>query len=216
VSGWRVTLGAVIGAVTVAGILPGCGGTEQNAGEPHANFPVAVSGSFPTRQRLAQTTSFTVNVKNTGSEAIPNVAVTVTNPKYGSAAQAFGTLLARPKAGEPILASRSRPIWIIDKAPGPCEYSCRNRGPGGAATAYSNTWALGRLAPGKTATFRWLVTAIHPGDYTVVYAVAAGLNGHAKAVTRSGATAGGTYKVRIKSAPRRTYVTSDGTVVHTR
>lgn len=215
-SGWRVTPGAVIGAVTVAALLSACGGTEQNATEPHGNFPVAVSGSFPTRQRLAQTASFTVNVKNTGTEAIPNVAVTVTNPKYGSSAQAFGTLLPRPRAGRPLLASRSRPIWIIDKAPGPCRYSCRNRGPGGAATAYSNTWALGRLAPGRTATFRWLVTAIHAGDYTVVYAVAAGLNGSAKAVTRSGAAAGGAYRVRIMSAPRRTYVTSDGTVLHSR
>jgi hypothetical protein len=216
VSGWRVTLGAVFGAVTVAGLLSACGGAEQNAGEPNASFPVAVRSSFPARQQLAQTTSFTVRVSNTGSAAIPNVAVTVTSPRYGSAAQAFGKLLAAPAAGQPILASRSRPVWIIDRAPGPCGYSCRHRGPGGAATAYNNTWALGRLRPGQTATFRWRVTAVLAGRYTVAYQVSAGLNGSAKAVVRGGAPARGHYHVRITSKPSPSYVESDGTVVHRR
>jgi hypothetical protein len=213
-SGWRVTLGAMLGAFTAAGLVSACGATEQNAAEPNAAFPVEVSSSFPTNQRLAQTTSFTVRVKNTGSGVIPDVAVTVTNPRYGSAAQAFGTLLAVPAAGQPILASRSRPVWIIDRSPGPCGYSCRQRGPGGAATAYSNTWALGRLAPGRTATFRWQVTAVQPGSYVVAYEVSAGLNGSAKAVTGSGARARGGYRVRIASAAPPSYVEPNGTVVH--
>jgi hypothetical protein len=216
VSGWRVTLGAILGAVTAAGLLSACGGTEQNAGEPTAKFHVEISTSFPVRQQLAQTTSFTVSVKNTDAAALPNVAVTVTNPRYGSAAQAFGTLLASPAAGQPILASRSRPVWIIDRSPGPCGYSCKHRGPGGAATAYSDTWALGRLAPGRTATFRWRLTAVQAGDYTVSYEVSAGLNGSAKAVVRGGAPARGRFRVRITSTPSPTYVKSDGAVVHRR
>ena len=208
-SGRRVIVAA---ALAIASLVAGCGGTEQNAGEPHAKFPVAVASSFPAAQRLAEQTSFTVRVRNVGTRTIPNVAVTVLNPRYGSAAQAFGTLIPPNGPGQPILASRSRPVWIINQAPGPCRYSCRNRGPGAAATAYSNTWALGRLAPGHTVAFRWKLTAVAAGPQTVVYEVAAGLNGFAKAVLRNGAPARGRFDVRISSVPPRSTVQSDGQV----
>jgi hypothetical protein len=198
--------------LAVASIVAGCGGTEQNAGEPHAKFPVAVASSFPASQTLAEQTSFTVRIKNVGTHAIPNVAVTVLNPKYGSAAQAFGTLIKAGSAGQPILASRSRPIWIINRAPGPCGYSCKNRGPGGAATAYTNTWALGKLAPGHTAVFRWKLTAVQPGAYTVEYEVAAGLNGYAKAVLSDKSPARGHVDVHISSAPPTVTVQGNGQV----
>ena len=200
-------------ALAVAGLVSACGGTEQNPGEPHGSFPVSVTSSFQTSQRLAQQTTFTVTVRNTGHRTIPNVAVTVTNPRYGSAAQSFGTMLAPNAAGQPILASRSRPVWIINQAPGPCGYSCKHRGPGAAATAYSDTWALGRLAPAHAATFQWKLTAVQAGAYTVEYQIAAGLNGYAKAVLSGGAPARGRYRVTISSAPPQTTVQSDGQVV---
>jgi hypothetical protein len=199
----------------IAGLVAGCGsGGTQNPGEPHANFPVQVTSSFPTHQSLAQQTNFVVSVKNTGKATIPDVAVTVTNPKYGPAAQSFGLLIPENGAGQPILASRSRPAWIIDQAPGPCGYSCKTRGPGGAATAYTDTWALGRLAPGQTAKFDWHLTAVQAGSYTVRYQVAAGLNGFAKAVTAANKPASGSYAVTIAHAPQSTYVENDGTVVY--
>jgi hypothetical protein len=201
-----------VAVLAVAGLVAGCGGTEQNAGEHHGQFPVAVSSSFPSSQRLAQQTSFMVRIKNVGKSAIPDVAVTVLNPRYGSAAQAFGTLLRGNGAGQPILASRSRPVWIINQAPGPCGYSCKSRGPGGAATAYSNTWALGKLAPGRTAVFRWKLTAVEPGAYTVEYEVAAGLNGYAKAVLSDRSPARGHFDVRISPAPPHVTVLSNGQV----
>jgi hypothetical protein len=201
-----------VAALAVAGLVSACGGTEQNAGEPHGRFPVAIRSSFPTSQRLAEQSSFTVRIRNTGHATIPNVAVTVTNPKYGSAAQAFGTLIAANGAGQPILASRSRPVWIVNQAPGPCGYSCRKRGPGAAATAYSDTWALGRLPPGHTATFRWKLTAVQPGAYTVEYQVAAGLNGYARAVLAGGKPARGRYKITISPTPPPTTVGSNGRV----
>lgn len=200
-------------AMLAAGsLVAGCGGTEQNAGEPHARFPVAISGSFPSRQRLAERTSFMVRIRNVGRRAIPDVAVTVLNPRYGAAAQAFGRLIKASGAGQPILATRSRPVWIIDQAPGPCRFSCRSRGPGGAATAYSDTWALGRLAPGRTAVFRWTLTAVQPGSYTVEYEVAAGLNGYARAVLADHSPARGRFDVRISAAPPQVTVQSDGRV----
>ena len=77
-------------------------------------------------------------------------------------------------------------------------------------TAYSNTWALGPLAPNKTATFIWRVTAVQPGLHIVAWEVAAGLNGKAKAVgTRNGHIA-----ILIRKAPAKTYVTNSGKIVH--
>jgi hypothetical protein len=201
-------------AAVAAVLLSACGSTsEQNADEPHGNFPVQVSSSFPTHQRLAQATDMVVSVKNTGRETMPDVAVTVTDPAYGDAAQSFGVLIPENAAGQPILASRSRAVWIVNQAPGPCGYSCKHLGAGGAATAYTDTWALGRLAPEKTATFKWRLTAIQSGTYKVRYQVAAGLNGYAKAVTASGRPVSGGYTVTISSAPASTYVESDGAVV---
>ncbi len=208
-SGRRVIVAA---ALAIASLVAGCGGTEQNAGEPHWRFPVSVISSFPSAQQLAERTSFTVRVENVGRRVIPNVAVTVLNPRYGSAAQAFGTLIPPSGPGQPILASRSRPVWIINRAPGACGYSCRNRGPGGAATAYSNTWALGRLAPGHSVAFRWRLTAVVAGPQTVEYQVAAGLNGYARAVFRNGAPARGRFEVLISQTPPPVTVQSDGRV----
>lgn len=186
---------------------------EDQSGEATGSFPATVHVSFPTRQHLAQPTKLVIRITNTGSRAMPNVAVTLTNPKYGSGAQALGTLLAAPAAGQPILAGRSRPVWVIDRAPGPCDYSCKQGGPGAGATAYRNTWALGRLAPGASVTFAWHVTAIQPGAYTVAYRVAAGLSGKAAA---TGTGTAGRVRVTIASKPREAYVNNAGQVVYTR
>jgi hypothetical protein len=202
----------VVAALAVASLVAGCGGSEQNAGEKRGEFPVSVSSSFPASQKLAQQTSFMVRIRNVGKKVIPDVAVTVLNPRYGSAAQAFGTLLKAGAGGQPILASRSRPVWIINQAPGPCRFSCRSRGPGGAATAYSDTWALGKLRPGHTAVFRWKLTAVQPGAYTVEYEVAAGLNGYAKAVLSNRSPARGHFDVHISAAPPQVTVQSNGKV----
>jgi hypothetical protein len=215
-SGRRIGFRALLAAALVAATVSACGGSEQNPSEPHGNFPVTVTSSFPTSQKLAQETEFVVSVKNSGHATIPNVAVTVTDPKYGDAAQSFGMLLPANGQGQPILASRSRPVWIITQAPGKCGYSCKNRGPGGAATAYTDTWALGKLKPGQTATFSWHLTAIKAGAFTVRYQVAAGLNGYAKAVTASGGQVSGQYRVKISQAPQNAYVEPNGTVTYSR
>ncbi len=217
--GWRLSLTAVIVAVGsgvgVSACGSGGGAGAQAAAEPSANFPVAVStASFPALQRLAQHTHLVIAVRNTGTRTIPDIAVTITNPAAGTAAQAFGTLIAEPSPGQPVLAGRSRPVWVVDRAPGPCQYSCRQGGPGGAATAYSNTWALGRLAPGQTARFDWAVTAVQPGSYTVHYVVAAGLSGKPKAVGAGGGPVSGDLRVTISQKPRQAYVNNNGQVVY--
>lgn len=214
-SGWRLS-----GGVLIAGlVLTACGGggPEQSAGEPSGNFPVQVqTASFPPSQTLSQHTQLVLTVRNAGTKAIPNIAVTITDPPYGTSAQAFGALLPPSGTGQPLLAGRSRPVWVIDQAPGPCGYSCKQGGPGGAVTAYSNTWALGRLAPGATATFDWHVTAVQPGRYTVDYRVAAGLAGRAQAVQSGGGPVAGSFNVRIANKPRQAYVNNQGQIVYTK
>ena len=208
-SGRRVI---VVAALAVAGGVAGCGGSGQSGAERTASYPVAVISSFPRAQQLAERTSFTLRVKNVGKRTLPDVAVTVLDPRYGTAAAAFGMLIPRNGPGQPILASRSRPVWIINQAPGPCGYSCHSRGPGAAATAYSNTWALGRLRPGQTVAFRWKLTAVAPGPHTVEYEVAGSLSGRARAVLRNGAPARGRVRVTISSAPPLVTVQADGRV----
>ena len=195
----------------------GGGGPRQDANEPNKQFPVQISTArFPVSQQLSQHSDLVIAVKNTGGATIPDINVTITNPDYGTAAQSFGQLIAAPSPGQPILASRSRAVWVLDKPPGPCGYSCSQGGPGGAATADADTWALGKLAPGQTATFDWGVTAVHPGTFTVRYEVDAGLNGRAKAVGAGNQPVSGTFHVTITSKPRQAYVNNSGQVVYTK
>ena len=194
-------------------LLAACGGgARQDANEPSGNFPVQVlSATFPSFQRLAEHTQLSLTLKNSGQKTIPNIAVTILNPVDGTAAQAF----AQDISGSPQedLASTSRPVWIVDQPPGPCEYSCKQGGPGSAVTAYSNTWALGKLQPGQTVKFAWGVTAVTAGHYKVEYQVAAGLNGKAKAVNSQGVQPTGTFSVNVTQKPQSAYVNNAGQVV---
>jgi hypothetical protein len=181
-------------------------------------FPVAVdTATFPPAQALAQHAHLVIAVRNAGSKAIPDVAVTICNvtcvypaPKgEGSSSSAFAADI-----GQPYLANPSRPLWVVDRGPGACGYSCQNGGQGAAVTAYSNTWALGRLAPGHTARFDWAVTAVQAGRHVIAWEVAAGLNGKARAVLSSGGGAPhGTFSVDVGYAPAQTYVNNNGQIV---
>lgn len=205
--------GYVAAGVATAVALTACGsGGRQDASEPNGKFPVRVTASaFPASQTLAQKTQLVISVQNTGTRTIPDVAVTIINPRYGTAVQAFGYYVDMPG-----LASHSRAAWIVDQAPGPCEYSCQTGGPGGGVTSYSNTWALGALRPGRTATFAWHLTAVQPGTYAIAYRVAAGLNGKARAVTGAGTPPAGQFTATIKSTPAQAYVNNAGKIVSSR
>ncbi len=210
-SGWRTTSCALVSGLAVLA-LAACGGAaRQDANEPAGRFPVRVTvARFPGAQRLAQRTRLVIAVRNAGAETIPDIAVTITNPRYGTAVAPFATSLDMPD-----LANHSRPVWIVERAPGPCGYSCRQGGPGGAVTATPNTWALGALKSGATARFVWGVTAVKAGTYRVRYQVAAGLNGKAKAVLADGLEPAGTFTVHITSTPPQEYVNGNGQVVTT-
>lgn len=173
----------------VALLVAGCGDTQtQDANEPKGIYSVeVVEASFPTQQRLADKTRMDITVRNAGAQPVPNVAVTVEPPPPPP---------GRPKADafasasdDQRLADPSRPIWIVDV------------GPRGGYTAYTNTWALGRLAPGASKTFTWRVTAVKPGRHTVRWTVAAGLDGNAKARLPGGAMPTGEFEVDVSGEP---------------
>lgn len=185
-------------------LVSGCGGTAQDAHEPKRSFDVQVTqASFPSSQAIARQSKLRLEVRNAGNQTVPNVAVTVNS---------FGYLSDYPN-----LAARERPVWIVDQGPGavsklPIQTESFDN-PGGDVTATSNTWAAGALAPGQARTFTWHVTPVKSGEYTVNYAVAAGLNGKAHAVISSGAAPTGHFTVHIASAPRAAHLASDGAIV---
>lgn len=169
-----------LAAAVVAGTLPAltaCGGEDQAADESSGTYRVeVVRATFPERQRLAEDARFVVVVRNTGREAVPNVAVTL---------DGFSAISENPD-----LADRDRPLWIVDD------------GPAGGTTAYVNTWALGRLPPGATRRFVWRVTATTAGEHRLRWRVAAGLHGKAQAVTGSDDRAPeGEVTVRVDPVP---------------
>jgi hypothetical protein len=167
-----VTAGALVALVAT-----GCGGGErQDKNEPSGTFDVrVVRDSFPLSQHIAQQSRLRIQVRNTGQETVPNVAVTVK-----------GLSERDPQPG---LADPNRAVWIIDA------------GPRGGDTAYVGTWALGALRPGGTRTFVWKVTPTKTGVYDVRYEVAAGLDGKAKARSPGGGPPGGSFTVRISGKP---------------
>ena len=225
---WVRVRSAAISAGTVAGlVLAGCGGgSNQASSEPNGNYGVEVAtAAFPVKQRLAQHSDMVIVIHNPGPKTIPDIAVTITDANEDTSAQAFSEDLHTSG-----LAHASRPVWIIDQAPCPATASditstgecapldggvAQTGGPGGAVTAYSNTWAMGALKSGQSATFKWGVTAVQPGVHVIHYRIAAGLNGKAKAVSAGGQPLYGTFVVNIATKPEQAYVNDAGQVVNT-
>jgi hypothetical protein len=184
---------AVLAACAIAA---GCGGTRQDAHEPSKTFELqVVHASFAAKQAVARPETMTIEVKNSGSATVPNVAVTVDSFVYQS--------------NYPGLAATTRPVWAVENGPGlvatpPVESEEVSKG-GSAGTAYVNTWALGALPSGQTKTFRWQVVAVKAGSRVVHYSVAAGLAGKAHATASSGSLQG-QFPVDIAAAPEASHV----------
>ena len=176
--------GGWIALAGCAALVAGCGGDDsarQDADEPKGTWTVdVVEAEFPRSQRLAEQETLRIRVRNTADRALPNVAVTVDSFTRRS-----------EQAG---LADPNRPVWIVDD------------GPRGGTTAYTNTWALGRMAPGQTKTFEWRVTPVEAGTHRVSYRVAAGLDGKAIARLEGGDRPEGTFTVRISKRPSQSRV----------
>ena len=199
----RRRLHAVLACLAAVG-LAACGGDpRQDADEPSGNFAVSADASFPAGQKLAKRSTLEIRVRNDENrKALPNVAVTVNG---------FDTRIRQQGVADP-----SRPVFVINGRPKSIGTfpETKEDGPEGGETAYVNTWALGRLGPGKTKTFRWNVTAVRPGPYRITYRVAAGLAGKAKAVSIVGDNpVGGSFRGTISDKAPQTSIADDGKTV---
>lgn len=177
-------------ALGAAAFAAGCGGgpPRQDADEPSGTWNVdVVEASFPSSQKLAKQETMRIRVRNREDRAVPNVAVTV---------DGFSR-----RSDQPGLADPTRPVWILDD------------GPRGGTTAYTNTWALGRIEPRGTKTFEWRTTPVQPGAHRVSYRVSAGLDGKAKARLSSGRPVRGAFDVRVDREPSQARVDPDSGAV---
>jgi hypothetical protein len=191
----RTTRSLLAAAAVAAAVLAasGCGGGARlDANEPSGTYSMEVaSAAFPAKQSIARPTVFALKVHNTGPGTIPNVAVTLDSFYY---TEHF-----------PELAADKRPIWVIERGPGPRAkppvQTQEVSQPGGGQTVYVNTWALGPLAHNGTRTFIWHVVPVKTGVWTVHFKLAAGLAGKAKAQLASGGLVQGQLTASIAGIP---------------
>ena len=172
-------------------LVAGCGGQQkQDVNEPRGSFPIAVEkATFPASQKLAESSSLQIVVRNAGTKSVPNISVTVKCPGQGpgEAGGGGGFYYNTAQAG---VADPQRPQFVVDKIPtrtprpvGPLRLDPLER-----SSAFVDTYPLGQLAPGRTVTFAWDVTAVRAGSYRICWRVNAGLYGKAKAVAAANST----------------------------
>jgi hypothetical protein len=189
--------GRAVAVAAAALAFAGCGGGDerQDADVPEATYTVSEPVvDFPRRQDLAEDAIVTIAVRNTGDREIPNLAATIEAGRDGTTAAAFGTLSTQKG-----LASRSRPVWIVDEGYG--------------ATAFANTWAIGPVAPGETGTFRWRISSTRAGRWDVAWRLAGGLGNRARVELADGEPARGSVVVDVSSLPGQARVDANGDVV---
>lgn len=193
----KVGLLGVCGAL--AGfVAAGCGSTaQQDAHEPQGRYTVGIAhASFPAHQAVARPVQLALVVHNTSARTLPNVTVAVTSFDYLS--------------NYPHLASRKRPVWVVDQGPGrvpdPPVETVQVDPPGSGTTPNYDIWALGPLPAGATRSFVWRVTPVKPGLHRVFYRVYAGLNGRAQAELANGGAPVGSFTVYVAGKPPPTHV----------
>jgi hypothetical protein len=191
-------------------VVSGCGGGEQqDAKEPSGNFPVkVVSASFPAKQRLAKESTMEIVVQNTGAKTIPTISVTV---KCGAGlGGSFNTVTADTNAADP-----QRPQFVVNKIPTATERvnPPLDPAPLERSSAFVDTYPLGPLGPGRSATFKWDVSAVKAGSYKLCWRVNAGLYGKAKAVASGGSAISGTFAGTISDKAPKASIGPDGHTV---
>lgn len=197
-------------------MIAGCGGSDprQDENEPEGDFPVEVTvAEFEPKQRLAESTDLELAFRNSGDEAIPDLAVTI----YTGDEKADGSFNIRSQ--QEGLADPNRPVWILENdfpkllEDGADLRDLDDAPTAGAETSSTNTYAFGSLEPGEEVHTVFRVTPVVAGTYTVHYEVAAGLDGQARAVTDTGEAVEGEFVATITDKPKATKVDEKGNVV---
>ncbi|MDO9408717.1 hypothetical protein [Patulibacter sp.] len=137
--------------------LTACGGERAEVRDASDGRPFAVSAraSFAKDQRLANVEELRITVKNDDSRALPDVGIVL---------QGLNRSIPVADNGAGRVADPRRPVWVVDSPPS------------GGTTAYVGTWALGRLAPGASKTFRWQLTPTVAGKHAIRWRAVAGLD----------------------------------------
>lgn len=205
----RLTFGGAL-LTAVAIVISSCGGGGESSGTAEAGGTYraqVATASFPTRQLLGQTSLLRLGIRNTGERAIPAVVVkiTVAGRQGRDSSLPFGF-----RDPQPGLAQPDRPVWVLAEG-----YPKRagDPTPGGAQTSNPKTFDLGRLEPGETTEWVWKVSAVKAGGHIVRYRIGAGLTDTAKVETATGVQPGGSFLVRVSTAPPNTIVTDSGKVI---
>ena len=196
----RGRIGFFLSAAALAAFA-GCGGGErQDENEPEGDYKVeVVEASFPSEQKLAKRSQLVIVVRNADTKDIPNIAVTMHGLDY--------------RKDDPDLADQRRPQFVVNgkfKNFGNIEDAQAKTPNGVENPTYVNTWSLGPLAPGESKRFRWDVTAVKAGPYELSYAVAAGLDGKARAVDSGGETPQGVFTGEVSDEAPQTRIAADG------
>jgi hypothetical protein len=195
--------------VAVAVLLAACGGgSSSDANQASGTYRVQVTdASFPTEQRLGQTSLMQLGIRNSGNKTVPALTVTVTIAgKQGrDSSLPFG--FRDPQAG---LAQADRPVWVLSET---YPRLVGSSAPGGATTSNRKTFDFGPLKPGERTEAVWKLSAVKAGRFTLLYRIDAGLSGSAKAETKGGVAAGGSFVTRITQELPETEVTDNGEVV---
>ena len=190
-------------------IFSACGGGSSSADdEPEGNFQVKVTeASFPTAQKLGQTTLLKLGIRNTGKRPVPglNVSFTIAGKQGVNSSLPFGVRDPQPELAQP-----ERPVWVLAQTYPRLHGSTD---PGGASTSSAKTFAFGELKPGATTTAVWKLSAVRSGKYTLLYSINAGLSGKAKAKTDNGVRPGGSFTTEISERLPETEVTDNGEIV---
>lgn len=202
-------IGAGLALLALSLFVAACGGgSSSDANEAEGNFEVDVTkASFPTLQRLGQTSLLRIDIHNPGEKTVPAVTVSVTlGGKEGEASRLpFGV-----RDPQPDLAQPDRPVWVL--AAGYPRLNGSDE-PGGAGSSSPKTFDLGALPAGEDVEAVWKLSAVRAGHWTVAYAIDAGLSGKAKATTANGVAPGGSFDVEVSRESPAVEVTDSGEVV---
>jgi hypothetical protein len=195
--------------VAVAALLAACGGeSSSDANQPSGTYRVHVSeASFPTKQRLGQTSLLQLGIRNTGKKTIPALTVTINVAGKAGRTSSLPFGVHDPQVG---LAQSDRPVWVLSETYPRLVGSSE---PGGATTSNRKTFAFGPLKAGQTTRAVWKLSAVKAGKFTLLYRIDAGLSGSAKAETDGGVAPGGSFVTEITQELPETEVTDNGEVV---
>lgn len=206
-TGLRAVL-ALLAVLALGALLAACGESSSDSNEAAGTYEVSVTdASFPTEQRLGETSWLQLGIRNTGEKTVPNLTVTITIAGREGRESSLPFGIHDPNED---LAQADRPVWVLAQS---YPRLAGSEEPGGASTSNRKTFAFGPLKPGDATSAVWKLSAVKAGKYTVVYRVDAGLSGEIKTETSGGVPPGGSFVTAITQETPETEVTDSGRIV---